>query len=689
VRKRISVGVVFAVAALAMALTGSTSAAGTKPAKATSHGGWHVVTQHGKRNYAGPNCPGKGWNCTTSTRVLQAAPSGGQNVAECTGSTVMNPCMITQNTGGSNTARCTQKSTALSIGESCKITQSGTSNIAYVTQTISQADGSTQYGTQAAEVTQTGSVLNQLQLIQDASQSIKTGSTQTQNLYQSAAVSQTATGSASNTSSIYQSQLQKENAKSTMQKQNDGSGTGLGDCFSPDTPTKPNACANVTQVAENGNNDNHLKQFLSADENSTGPAQQVQGANEGGIDARVHQEVDGATAHSTNEVNQSKALQQTVPKGSVSSQIQIDPVRCCGTFSQLGGTGNTETINQVSALKASLPGASQKSSIIGESRSPDGSCTISQKASINGDSDTNGGTHSPCPLFIVQTSCNVDGCTAETPVFGEVSSSLDKTVRNDTQLEETFADSTTATTDDTVEFKITYTNNGTVDAHSVTVTDPLPATMAYGEECSPAPCSFTGGAVTWDIGTVAPDESVDVFFLADTSEASSGSTITNTASVLTKEEGPGAASDSATVTVPANSPSSSLLLGVRPTGSTEPFGPSTGIFSSEDVDFQITYSNSGSGDANNVTVTDQLVPGLTYVGGSCAGAPCAFDGDTNTITWTLGTRAPDNDLNLTFRATGTVSCSGSGLYSNTANGDSDEETPFSSNSAEVSVDIVC
>ena len=43
-------------------------------------------------------------------------------------------------------------------------------------------------------MTQTGSALNQLQLSQDASQSIKTGATQLQNAYQSAVVTQTASG---------------------------------------------------------------------------------------------------------------------------------------------------------------------------------------------------------------------------------------------------------------------------------------------------------------------------------------------------------------------------------------------------------------------------------------------------------------------------------------------------------------
>ena len=32
-----------------------------------------LVIQRGARNYAGPNCPGKSWNCTRATKVVQIA----------------------------------------------------------------------------------------------------------------------------------------------------------------------------------------------------------------------------------------------------------------------------------------------------------------------------------------------------------------------------------------------------------------------------------------------------------------------------------------------------------------------------------------------------------------------------------------------------------------------------------------
>ena len=421
-KRAISLAVLGSVVLLAMALAGASSAARPHdgPAGATTAASSKVralgpgfVRQVGLRNYAGPNCPGSGWNCTGSTRVLQAATPGGQNVAECTGSLVMNPCVIMQGPSAQNTARCTQKSTAVSATQSCTITQTGGSNIAYVTQVISQDAGSDQYGSQAAIVTQTGSVLNQLQLSQDASQSEKTGATQLQNAYQSAVVTQTASGTGNNVSSIYQSQLQKEYARSTTQKQNDGTGTGLGDCFAG-TPTKPNACANVTQESGAGTNSNHLKQFVNEDMNSTGPATQLQGSAEGGLDGRVHQKTDSGS--STNEVKQSKAFNETVPKGSSSSQTQSDPMRCCGSVSQLGGTGNSETISQSSTLSASEPGADQSSTLIGESNTPVGSCSITQKASVNNDSATNFYSQpTSCPTVTLVTQCTSGGTAQQKP----------------------------------------------------------------------------------------------------------------------------------------------------------------------------------------------------------------------------------------------------------------------------------
>ena len=45
-----------------------------------------VVVQQGRLNYAGPNCPGADWNCTTASMVVQLGPPmvPATNVVDCT-----------------------------------------------------------------------------------------------------------------------------------------------------------------------------------------------------------------------------------------------------------------------------------------------------------------------------------------------------------------------------------------------------------------------------------------------------------------------------------------------------------------------------------------------------------------------------------------------------------------------------
>jgi hypothetical protein len=95
------------------------------------------VTQIGPRNYAGRECPGEHWNCTTARNVVQIATSGGKNRFDCTSFTKdapsANPCVAVQTVdeGGSNRARCAQatKETDQKPQEeeqTCSITQTNT-----------------------------------------------------------------------------------------------------------------------------------------------------------------------------------------------------------------------------------------------------------------------------------------------------------------------------------------------------------------------------------------------------------------------------------------------------------------------------------------------------------------------------------------------------------------------------------
>jgi hypothetical protein len=124
-----------------------------------------VVVQRGVRNYAGPNCPGAGWTCTSTAHpVVQIAAAGGKNTFLCkTGN-----CAVVQTTISAaaktsraltaaaavpNTAKCV-KTTGLT--QSCSINQVNTTadNTAGVYENTSKMSGLTQTASYTASITQ-------------------------------------------------------------------------------------------------------------------------------------------------------------------------------------------------------------------------------------------------------------------------------------------------------------------------------------------------------------------------------------------------------------------------------------------------------------------------------------------------------------------------------------------------------
>ena len=112
-----------------------------------------VVIQRSAHNYAGPRCPGKNWSCTGTARtVVQVARTGGKNTFICrTGR-----CAVLQVAAASakpNMAICV-KTTGL--GASCSITQSNSAgNTAMVWQDAGKVTGLTQTALYSASIKQT------------------------------------------------------------------------------------------------------------------------------------------------------------------------------------------------------------------------------------------------------------------------------------------------------------------------------------------------------------------------------------------------------------------------------------------------------------------------------------------------------------------------------------------------------
>jgi hypothetical protein len=129
-----------------------------------------VVIQRGQRNYAGPHCPGKGWNCTKARRVIQIATPTRVRASAGTRTFLAKPPPPT------NVAKCTRTT---GTSQSCTVVQNataaGASNSAQVDETISHS-GQTLNASQDAQITQTSvDSLNKVQLALKITQAATTG----------------------------------------------------------------------------------------------------------------------------------------------------------------------------------------------------------------------------------------------------------------------------------------------------------------------------------------------------------------------------------------------------------------------------------------------------------------------------------------------------------------------------------
>jgi hypothetical protein len=379
-----------------------------------------VVIQRGKKNYAGPHCPGKGWACANRTRVLQV---GSENFFECTGGTGTGETGGTQTcagtgvqVGGKNTFRCIERTSAEPASQRCTVDQSGERNYALIEQVVDQASNTDdeQDATQIAEVHQNGAGLtpqNELHVFQRVKQSLTTTGSQKQDAHQVVRPAgtftniQDATTAGNNFSEIHEYIDQRGSGAATSQEQNTEAlptDPEVTDCVVttvfPIGPTTPNQCVEGSQsTGAGGQNQSQIHQLIDQDAKSSDMANpQAQGHSTGGIDARVHQTVGGATGSSNSQAHQ--AMRQNVAGALGSTQFQIDPTSCCGV-SQEGGMGNLQKIHEGSSQHSDGNTAEQELTLIGQCNTANGSCFVTHQAR-NDEDHANyecGSTNDPCP----------------------------------------------------------------------------------------------------------------------------------------------------------------------------------------------------------------------------------------------------------------------------------------------------
>jgi hypothetical protein len=364
-----------------------------------------VVVQQGQLNYAGPDCPGAEWNCTTASKVVQFASATlpAANIVECSPTVSVtllgiDECVIVQSSVASlletasttNSATCDMEATGGDKQKQrCKVTQHSNkgNNYAYVRVRTTQRGGSAQVATQEAEITQmseTGKNTAKVMLtIQQTLDTHQTGAvTQSQNARQSATVSQTST-SGDNSSDVRQSHVQNESARtdgSVTQEQNTDSSLG------------PNVEADITQTSTTGNASSSLQQVIRQDQDaysSPGPVTQTEGNASGGLDGRVIQTTTSPGVIRSTATQDEDQTQHADTTGTL-TQSKIGPEFCCAE--QNGGT--TANVNTVSQSSVQTDDEAPLSTQISEQTGtcsqtvPGAECTVSQTYTANGETDS-------------------------------------------------------------------------------------------------------------------------------------------------------------------------------------------------------------------------------------------------------------------------------------------------------------
>jgi uncharacterized repeat protein (TIGR01451 family) len=233
-----------------------------------------------------------------------------------------------------------------------------------------------------------------------------------------------------------------------------------------------------------------------------------------------------------------------------------------------------------------------------------------------------------------------------------------------------------------VVYTLTVSNAGPSDAASVSVTDTLPAGVAFDSASGPGwSCSNVGDvSVTCTrpglaAGATAPDITVTVVAPA------AAATLSNTASVSSATADPDPSDNTA---IAGTTVTASADLAVTKVG------PVT-VTAAGDLSYQIDVANDGPSTAVAVSVVDTLPAGVTFVSADGAGWTCTNAGDSS-VTCTLpslaaGATAPTITVVVTAPAQPTSLSNTAAVASTTADPDPSDNSASATTDVTASADL--
>jgi uncharacterized repeat protein (TIGR01451 family) len=220
--------------------------------------------------------------------------------------------------------------------------------------------------------------------------------------------------------------------------------------------------------------------------------------------------------------------------------------------------------------------------------------------------------------------------------------SASTTVTSNADVAVTVAPVATATVGGTLSYTINVHNNGPQDASAVVLTDTLPAGVTFVSASSTlgGPVTNASGVVTANIGTLQNGAS-DTIVIVASPTASAAATVTNSVNVTTQSTDTNLSNNSKSVTTNVT-PVASVAVGLVASASS--------VLVGQGLIYIATITNSGPSAAPDVTLTDSLPAGLSFVSATASnGTSPTISGST--LTAALGTLASGASVSVQINVT--------------------------------------
>ncbi|WP_152286269.1 PKD domain-containing protein [Flavicella marina] len=243
---------------------------------------------------------------------------------------------------------------------------------------------------------------------------------------------------------------------------------------------------------------------------------------------------------------------------------------------------------------------------------------------------------------------NGDQLEATIHIDNETDIVLEKTVNNNTPDE-----------GDSILYSVKVTNNGSIRATNVVVTDMLPTGLIY---VAGTTTSGTWAYPNWSLNSIEVGATETLLLQVNVGSGTAGQILTNTISNTQDQLDTNTTPDDAEESIVV---SSTDIVTVKSVDNTTPDENDTIVYT-------ITVTNNGANDATGVSLVDNLPNGVTYSSDNGGGAYNVGSG-----VWTIGDLLNGASKTLTISAVVDASTAGSTIVNKTTAASGDQADPSS------------